>query len=91
MIKCTLIDAKLYIRVITNLVSCNVPISDKRIVGIVKRREVGHLDRATIRILSLSQELIDGVDSIRLNSIIGSEDNELRHVRLPCPPVRSGM
>ena len=54
----------MYIRVISNFVSCNVPISDKRIVGIVKRREVGHLDRATIRILPLSEKLIDGIDSI---------------------------
>jgi hypothetical protein len=70
----------MYIRMISYFVSSNIPIGDKRIVGIIERREVGHLDRATVRILPLSKELINRVDSIRLDSIVGSEDNELRHV-----------
>lgn len=71
-----------YIRMISYFVSSNVPVGDKGIVGIVERREVGHLDRTTIRILPLSKELIDRVDRIGLDSIVGSEDNELRYVRL---------
>jgi hypothetical protein len=71
---------------ISYFVSSNIPISDKCVVGIVERREVGHLDRATVRILPLSKELIDSIESIGLNGIIGSEDNELRYIRLESRP-----
>ena len=31
----------------------------------------------------MSKELVDGIESVGLNSIIGSVDNELRDLRLP--------
>jgi len=76
----------MYIRMISDFVSSNVPISDKCVIGIVERREVGHLDRATVRILPLSKELIDRIESIGLNSIVGSKDNELWYIRLESRP-----
>ena len=52
------------------------------IVGIVERNEVGHLGRASIGILAVSEELIYGVKGIRLDGIISSEHDKLRDFRL---------
>ena len=46
-------------------------------VGVVERREVGHLGRASVWVLAVGKELVDGVDRVALDSIVGGEDHEL--------------
>lgn len=52
------------------------------VVGIVERREVCHLRRAAIGVLSVRKELIDCIECVRLDGIIGSEYDELGCVGL---------
>lgn len=56
--------------------------SNKGVVGIIGRREVGHLRGTAIGIFPLCKELVDGIKCIGLNGIIGGEDDELRRIGL---------
>ena len=51
-------------------------------VGVVQRREVGHLGLAAVRVLAVLEELVDGVDGIRLDRIVSGKDDELGDVFL---------
>lgn len=51
-------------------------------VGVVQRREVGHLGLAAVGVLAVLEELVDGVDGVRLDRIVGGEDDELGNVFL---------
>lgn len=62
---------------IRNLITRDKPVGDECVVRVVQRREVGHLDGATVRILALGQELVDGVESVGLDCIIGGVYNKL--------------
>ena len=55
---------------------------DEPKVGVVERREVGHLGLAAVRVLAVLEELVDGVDGVRLDRIVGGEDDELGNVFL---------
>lgn len=66
--------------VICNLISGDVPIGDHGIVGIIEGYKVGHFGRTTVWVFPLSEELVDGVDGIGLNGVIGGEEDELRDI-----------
>ena len=54
----------------------------KSVVRVVEGGEVGHFYAAPIGIFALGEELIDRVQSVGLNGIIGSEDDELWNLGL---------
>lgn len=58
---------------IGNFVPSNIPISYIGIVGVSERREESHLDGAAIGVLPLGEELVDGVDSVRLDGVVARE------------------
>lgn len=65
---------------IRDFVACNIPICDECVIGVVEGSEVGHFRPASIWVLSLGEELVDSVESIRLDSIISTVDDELGHI-----------
>lgn len=67
---------------IRNLVTSDIPIRHKGEVGVVDGGVVSHPRHTTVGVLAMSKELVDGVQSIRLDGIVGGEDDELRDVRL---------
>jgi len=56
--------------------------SDAGVVGVLQRGKVCHLGSASIRISPVREELVHRVDGVALDSIVGGEHNELRHVSL---------
>lgn len=67
---------------VCDLVPGDIPVGNERVVGVVERCIVSHLRLASVRVLSLREELVDGVESVRLDGIVGGEDDELRGVFL---------
>ena len=67
---------------VRNLITGDEPIGDEGVVGVVERSVVGHPRRAAVRVLALCQELVDGVEGIGLDGIIGSENKEHRRIGL---------
>lgn len=57
------------------------------VVGEVEGGKVGHLWSAAVRVLAVSQELVDRVEGVRLNGIVGGEDDEHGCIRLECVAV----
>jgi hypothetical protein len=66
----------------SNFIPSNKPVRHKRIVRVVQRRVVSHFGRASVRILPLCKELVDRIESVRLNGVVGGEDNKLRNIFL---------
>ena len=58
------------------------PIRNERIIRIIKRCEVGHFDRAAIRVLALCKELVDRIKGIGLDSVVRCEYDKLGHLGL---------
>ena len=65
-----------------NFVSSNKPIGHKGVISVVEGCEVGHLGLAAVRILALSEELVDGIDGVGLDCVVSGEDDELGDVFL---------
>lgn len=55
---------------IRNLIASDKPVCDKCKVGVVDLSEVGHFWRASIRVLSLCEEVVDCANRVRLHGII---------------------
>jgi hypothetical protein len=55
---------------------------NESVVRKVQGRIIGHFYGATIRIFAVSQELVDGIEGVRLYGIVGGEDNEHGNIRL---------
>lgn len=66
----------------SDLVPLDKPVSDEGVVCVVQGRVVGHLRPAAIGVYTVSEELVDGVESVRLDGIVGGEDDELWNYRL---------
>ena len=71
-----------YSRVVRDLVSGDIPVGDEGVVCVIKRGVIGHLNGASVGVFALSEELIDGIEGIGLDRIVGSEYDELRDIRL---------
>ena len=67
---------------ISNLVTSDVPIRDEGIVGIRERSVVSHRRSASIGVFALGEELVDGIQGVGLNSIVGREYNKLGDICL---------
>ena len=67
---------------VRDLVAGDVPVGDEGEVGVVDGVVVGHLGRAAVGILTVGEELVDGVEGVALDGIVGSKDDELRDYRL---------
>lgn len=65
------------VRVVSDLISGNVPLRNIDVVGVAERSEVGHLDGAPVRILPLSKELVHRVDGIGLDGVVSVESVRL--------------
>lgn len=61
------------LRMIRDLVAGHEPLRDVDVVRVAQGCEVGHLDGTAIRVLPLSEELVDGVDGVRLHRIVTNE------------------
>jgi len=81
--KCNdVIVIKQRVRVVADLVPRNIPVCNECVVCIIKRGKISYFWLTAIRILSVGKKLVYGLEGIRLDSIVGSEDNELWHFRL---------
>ena len=67
---------------IRNLVTGDEPVGDEGVVRVVEGGVIRHSGRAAVRVLALCQELVDGVEGIGLDGIIGSENKEHRRIGL---------
>ena len=65
-----------------NFVSSNKPVGHEGVIRVVEGCEVGHLGLTAVRILALSEELVDGIDGVGLDSVVSGEDDELGDVFL---------
>lgn len=66
--------------VIANIVAVDIELGDLSVIGVIERDEVRHEWCTAVGVLALCEELVDRVDRVVLHSIVGGEDNELRHV-----------
>jgi hypothetical protein len=69
-------------RMIGNLIPSDIPIRHQRIICKIQTSIIRHPRRAPVRILPLRQELVNGVERVGLDGVVGCEDNKLRHVGL---------
>jgi hypothetical protein len=67
---------------IGNLIPSDIPIRHQRIVRKIQTGVIRHARRAPVRVLPLCQELVDGVERVRLDGVVGREDDELGDVGL---------
>lgn len=77
-----------YARMVSNLVTSDIPVRHEGEIGVVDGSVVSHLGHTAVGVLAMGKELVDGVESIRLDGIVGGEDDELGDVRL-CIQSRS--
>jgi len=68
--------------VISNLVPGDVPIRDEGIVSVGQRCVVSHDGWASVGVFAVGEELPDGIQSVRLDGIVGREYDELRDIFL---------
>ena len=61
----------------SDLIALDEPVRHEGVVCVVEGREVCHLGLATVRVLAVGEELVDGIESVGLDSIVGSEHYEL--------------
>jgi hypothetical protein len=62
--------------VVRDFIAGDEPVGDEGVVCIVERGKVGHFGSAPVGVLSLGEELVHGVERVRLNGIcsrVGSE------------------
>jgi hypothetical protein len=67
---------------VSNFVSSDIPVSNKSEVGVLNRSVISHLRLATIGVLPVGKKLVDGIESVRLDGVVGGENDELRSIRL---------
>lgn len=67
---------------VRNLVTSDIPVRHEGEVGVVDGGVVSHLGLTTVGVLAMGEELIDSIQSIGLDGIVGGEDDELGDVRL---------
>jgi len=67
---------------VRNFIPGDVPVGDEGVVGVIQGGEVCHLRWAAVRVFPLGKKLVDGVDSVGLDGVIGGEYDEHWHVRL---------
>ena len=65
-----------------NLVTGNIPIRDEGIISIGERCVVGHDGWASVGVFAVGEELLHGIQGIRLDGIVGCEYDELRDIFL---------
>jgi hypothetical protein len=70
------------VRVVTNLVTCDIPIRDEGVIRIRERSIVSHGRPASVGVFALGEELVDGIQGIRLDGIVCSEHDELGDICL---------
>lgn len=61
---------------IRDLIACYIPIGNEGEVGVVDRVVVRHLGLAAVGVLAVGKELVDGIESVALDGVVGSEDDE---------------
>ena len=70
------------IRVVRNLIARDIPVRHEGVVCVVDGGVVGHLGLASIRVLAVCEELVDGVEGEALDGIVGREDDKHGSVTL---------
>ena len=70
------------VRVVSNLVTGDIPISDEGVVSVGERCIVSHGGWASVGVFAVGEELPDGIQGVRLNGIVGCEYDELRDIIL---------
>lgn len=70
------------IRVISDFITGDIPIRDKAIVGVGERCIVRHGRSASVGVFALCEKLVDGIQVVRLDSVVGGKYNELRDLLL---------
>lgn len=78
-------------RMISNFVTGDIPVRNERVVGVSKRSEISHRRSTSVGIFALGEELVDGIQSVRLDGVVGREHNKLRDIRLQCGDRRKGV
>jgi hypothetical protein len=76
-------------RMVSDLVAGNEPVGHKGVIRIIQRDIIGHLGCTAIRIHTLSKELVDGIDGVGLDGIVGSIDEKLRDITLATSNIRN--
>lgn len=67
---------------IANLITSDIPIRDEGVIGVSERSVVSHGRSASIGVLALCKELVNGIQGVRLNGIVCCEYDELRDICL---------
>lgn len=67
---------------ISNLVTSDIPIRDEGIVCIRERSVISHRRSASIGVFALGEELVDGIQGVGLDGVVGREYDELRDICL---------
>jgi hypothetical protein len=76
-------------RMVSDLVASHEPVGDKSIVRVIQGDIIGYSGRTTIRILTLSKELVDRINRVGLDGIIGGIDDKLGDITLAKSEIRN--
>jgi hypothetical protein len=71
--------------VVSNLITGDIPIRDEGVVSVSERSVVSHGRSASVGVFALGEELVDGIQGIRLDGVVGREYDELRDICLSEP------
>ena len=67
---------------VSDFVTGDKPVRNERVIRVVERCIIGHLRLTAIWVFALREELIDRIEGVGLNGIVGSENDELRNLGL---------
>lgn len=67
---------------VRNFITRHIPVGDQGIVCVVQGSVVSHLDSATVGVLPVREELIDRIEGVGLDGIVGGVHDEHGNVRL---------
>lgn len=73
---------------VRDFVSSDIPVSDQCEISIGDLSVVGHFRGASVRVLSLSEKVVDSIDSVRLYGIVTVSwvaTERMRHIWLQGP------
>lgn len=74
---------------VSNLVAGHEPVGDESIIRVIQGDIIGHSRRTTVRVLTLGKELIDRINCVRLDSIVGGIDDKLWDITLATSKIRN--
>jgi len=70
------------VRVVSDLVTGDIPVRDEGVISVREGGVISHSGPTSIGVSTLGEELVDGIQGVRLDGIVGRKHDELRNICL---------